>query len=215
MRQVEAEGKTLEEALQKASQALRVPAEALKYEVLAQRRRLLGILGKESIRIRAWTEQVHRAQAFLEGLLRAAGLGCRISASREMEEGLALELEGEDQELLLRRQGRLLDALQHLTEKVLNRGTAERRRVFLDAEGFRSRREQELRQSALRAAKQALMGGSAVLGPLNARDRRIVHLALRDQPGITTRSVGEGPVRRVVISREASRNRQGVTREAT
>lgn len=217
MRKVETEGRTLEEALQRASLELGVVLEAVEYEVISQRKKLLGILGKQRVRIRAWSSQTRdpRAKDFLTRLLGAAGLSCEVTAAGETEDGLTLELGGRDTELLLKRDGELLDALQHLTEKAINRGEAHRRRVFLDCDGFRRSRENELRESAIRAARQALREGSAALGPLNARDRRIVHMALKDRPGIVTRSVGEGPLRRVLISREPPGNRGGARREVT
>jgi len=216
MKQAEAEGKSLKEALLRASEELGVPVASIRYEVLDQRRRFLGIIGRQSVRIRAWTEAAEAGvcQVFLEGLLRLARIRCRVGVSRQDGQGLVMELEGDDLGLLLRRDGELLDALQHITEKASRKEGTRGVRLLLDAGGFRSRREGELRKSALRAAREALRHGSASVGPLNARERRIVHLCLKESPGVTTRSVGKGPLRRVLVTREPSTNHPGEVREA-
>lgn len=206
MIEVQAEGKTLQEALLKASQELGVPLSSVGYELLERKAGLLGILGRKRVRVKAWIQQeeITKARLFLEGLLSTARIECRVAKVRSEEQALALDLEGEDSGLLLRRDGELLEALGYLTERALIKMTGKHRRVLIDTGGFRARREQELREKASRAAKEAMRRGSAALGPLPARDRRIVHLFFKERPGLASRSIGEGPLRRVLIVREAS-----------
>lgn len=214
MIQVEAEGKTLEEALLKASQKLRVPSSSVGYELLERKGGLWGILGRKGIRIKAWIQQEEtiEAQLFLEELLRKARLECRLTQIRAEDEVLTVHLEGEDSGLLLQKEGELLEALGYLTARALSKKTGQHKRVLIDIGGFRARREQELREKALRAAKEAMRRGSAALGPLTARDRRIVHLFLKERPGLASRSIGQGPLRRVLITRESSPGHPGADR---
>ncbi len=107
MNQVEAEGKTLEEALLRASRMLGVDLNSVGYEVLETKGRLLGILGRKVVKVRAWIQQEGSREAlvFLEKLLSIARLECRVAQVREEDEVLGLDLEGEDSGLLLRKDG--------------------------------------------------------------------------------------------------------------
>ncbi len=205
MGQVEAEGRTLEEALLRAARELGAAPNSLGYEVLERKGGLLGILGRKAVRVRAWLRQEGPGEfrVFLGKLLGLAGLDCEVARVAMQGELLLAELQGPDSGLLLRRDGELLEALGYMTERALNRKREQNLRVLLDVGGFRARREQELREKALQAAKEAMRSGSAALGPLSARDRRTVHLFLKERPGLSTRSVGQGPLRRVLITREA------------
>lgn len=216
MNQVEAEGKTLEEALLRASGMLGVDLSSVGYELLETKGRFLGILGRKVVRVRAWIRQEgsREASVFLEKLLSIAGLECRVVQVREEDEVLGLDLEGEDSGLLLRKDGELLDALGYLTERALNKKGGKHKRVVIDADGFRARREQELREKALWAAREAMQRGSAALGPLNARDRRTVHLFLKERPGLASKTIGQGNLRRVLITREALPGNAGDDRPA-
>lgn len=107
-----------------------------------------------------------------------------------------------------------IDALEYLLNRIVGRGE-ERARITLDAEEYRRRRESELREMAARLAAQVCQTGrEQALSPMSARERRIVHLSLRTDPTVTTQSLGEGDLRRVVIrpgqpspSRPPSRHR--------
>ncbi len=206
MMEVEAEGRTLEEALLRASQKLGVPSSRVRHEVLERRGRLLGILGSGKVKIRAWIqpEESSVVGSFLEGLFMRAGLECRVVQVRVDNDVLVLELEGDDSELLLKREAEFLEALGFLSQRILSRKTGKHQRVLLDVRGFRARREQELREKALRAAREAMRRGSAAIGPLGALDRRIVHLCLKESPGVSTRTVGQGPRRKILITKQSS-----------
>jgi len=216
MNPVETEGKTLEEALLRASQRLGVDPSSVGYELLETKGRLLGILGRRIVKVRAWIQPggSKEAQSFLERLLSIAKLECRVVQVREEDEVLGLDLAGGDSGLLVRRDGELLEALGYLTERALSKKSGIHKRVIIDAEGFRARREQELKEKALRAAREAMRSGSAAIGPLRARDRRIVHLFLKERPGLASRSIGQGHLRRVLITREASPSHCGDDRPA-
>ncbi|MFH0808961.1 MAG: RNA-binding cell elongation regulator Jag/EloR [Pseudomonadota bacterium] len=117
-----------------------------------------------------------------------------------------LELLGADSSMLIGHRGEVLNALQHIVSKITNRRTAARAAVVLDAEGWRQQRRQSLEELARKLAQKAKQSGKPVsLSPMNAHDRRIIHLALEHDPEIRTKSAGDGALRKVVISPHRSR----------
>lgn len=216
MRKVAVQARSLEGALERAAAELGVSKDQLRWQLVGMKKGFLGILGRGSVSIEAWVEEDEgqRARAFLERVLELGGWRCSVVLRASGLDRLSIEVVGEGAKEVIGREGEVLDALQYMVEKVVNKGKSQRIRVVLDADGFRERREEELRRRAMDAARRARSGSSVVLGPLSARDRRIIHLTLRDEPGITTRSVGEGPMRRVVVSVDRTGRGEGAAREA-
>ncbi len=153
-------------------------------------------------------EQIVSAlQAFLGEVLRHSGLelSFRVVPGKAGEDGapaaaLVVDLSGADAGLLLEKNGSLLDALEYLTLKALRVDEERVGRVSFDCQDWRWLRVQELRLAAQVAAQRVMETGMPFpLNPMNARERRIVHLALKDQPRVQTLSEGFGPQRKVVI----------------
>jgi spoIIIJ-associated protein len=134
-------------------------------------------------------------------LVEAGGLDIQVSVTAEEDEAVELVLVGEDAPLLIGRQGQTLNAFQYLVGLIAARRVGRRIRVTVDAENYRVRRAETLVQMARDLAAQVREHNQeAVMDPLNAAERRIVHTALLEEPGISTYSEGEEPERRVVIS---------------
>jgi spoIIIJ-associated protein len=114
---------------------------------------------------------------------------------------IQLQVSGADSGIVIGRRGQTLDALEHLVSRIALREDADPGlRLVLDVEGYRQRRQESLEQMAKRLAHKARVTARPVaLNPMSARDRRIVHLTLDPEPGVTTASEGEGLYRRVVI----------------
>jgi spoIIIJ-associated protein len=111
-----------------------------------------------------------------------------------------LQVRGDSTGVVIGRRGQTLDALEHLVNRMLGREEGAVGHVFVDAEGYRRRRQQSLAELAVRLAEKAKARGHAVtLNPLSPRDRRIIHLALRGDPAVVTRSQGTGYFRKLVI----------------
>lgn len=111
-----------------------------------------------------------------------------------------LQIEGNDLGVLIGRRGETLNALQYITRLIASRELQRRANIVLDVEGYKTRREKKLHQLAQRMAEQALqMGRTVTMEPMSPYERRIVHLALRDNPDVSTESVGEGDRRKVTI----------------
>ena len=132
----------------------------------------------------------------------AAALG--VTATVEVEEtadGLRLNLAGEEAEILVRHRGEPLKALQHVVDMAYGRSLPDDQRVFVDALEYRRGKDVELRQMAkLLAEKVKQSGVDQQLGPLNPYERRLVHMAVAEVPGVTTESVGDAFSKTVLIS---------------
>jgi spoIIIJ-associated protein len=127
-----------------------------------------------------------------------------ISATIELEQtpdGPRINIGGTDAELLVRHRGEPLKALQHVVDMAYGRTLTDERRVFVDALEYRKGKDIELRQMArLLAEKVKQTGLDQQLGPLNPYERRIVHIAVAEIPGVTTESIGDAFSKTVHIS---------------
>ena len=127
------------------------------------------------------------------------GVDAEVSAFDDGER-IILDAHGAESGLVIGKKGATLDALQYLVNRIVFKQPGERPLVVVDAEGYRGRREDSLVDLAKRLAEKAQRSGKPVpVEPMSPHDRRIVHMALVDHPGVTTESEGEGPARRVVI----------------
>jgi spoIIIJ-associated protein len=137
---------------------------------------------------------------FLEQFVAALGIQAQITAE-ETADGLRLNIQGDEAELLVRHRGEPLKALQHVVDSAFGRDLRDDKRVFVDALGYRRGKDTELRQMAkLLAEKVKQSGLDQQLGPLNPYERRLVHLAVAEVPGVTTESVGDAFSKTVLIS---------------
>jgi spoIIIJ-associated protein len=137
---------------------------------------------------------------FLERFVAALGIQSRITVE-DTADGPRLNIDGEEAEILVRHRGEPLKALQHIVDSAYGRTMSDDRRVFVDALGYRKGKDSELRQMAkLLAEKVKQSGVDQQLGPLNPYERRLVHLAAAEIPGITTESVGDAFSKTVLIS---------------
>ena len=148
-------------------------------------------------------EQLDSAR-FLQELLAKMGVNGTVSAF-ENDEGIKLKIDSDTDGLLIGRRGETLDALQYIVSLYENKDRKENgyRRVSIDTEGYRARREDTLKRLARRnALKVAKSGRSFAMEPMNPYERRVIHSALQSFRGVTTHSEGEEPNRRVIITPE-------------
>jgi spoIIIJ-associated protein len=151
----------------------------------------------------AFAEELAAGADVLRDLLALMGIEAEVTLDdRPRHEGI--EVLGPDLGALIGRGGENLVALQQITSAITSRRVGRTVHVPLDIEGYRRRREEQLREIARRVASRVRSSGQAVtLEPMLAYERRIVHLAVQDAPGVKTESVGVDPNRRVVISSTA------------
>jgi spoIIIJ-associated protein len=140
------------------------------------------------------------AQQFLNDIFRLAGFSLHAEAA-EGADGCILNIDGADSGLVRSEGGELLDALEHFVNQSFGRGLAEGERFICDVDNFRSIRETELRAMARHAADRVRSTGLPFFfGPMNAAERRVIHLTLAEEANLFTESVGEGNARRLKVS---------------
>jgi len=144
----------------------------------------------------------NEAAKFLAEVVEKMGLNVQIEGFCN-EDCNFIEVKGDDSRVVIGKRGQTLDALQYLTNLVTNKGAEEYKRVIIDVEGYRSRREKTLEQLAVKLAKKVLSTGrSARLEPMNPYERKVIHATLQQVDGVSTKSEGEEPYRRVIIERK-------------
>ena len=215
METYEFEGRNTEDAIQNASRELDLPVEELNIDVIEPGSAgIFGLVGGKKARIKVSVkttpepqelepqeeEDANVAKEALEKILSLIPIEATVEAGRLDEGRINLTINGDRSGLLIGRKGKTLDALQFIVNKIVNKALDKKVDVVIDSEDYRRRREESLTQLAnkmgdkVRRAKKAL-----TTAPLNPHDRRIVHLTLKDDPELETRSRGEGLLKRVVI----------------
>lgn len=151
----------------------------------------------------ATADQVRKVVA---ELLERMGVKCQVSA-RESAEAITVDVSGRDLGMLIGWRGETLRALQTMTNLLASRQLGPDRRVVVDVEKYRQRRENTVREIAHRAARQVKMTGDPItLDAMQPFERRAIHLALAEDPDVMTGSIGEEPERRVVVSPSSKAN---------
>lgn len=204
MKVLEFSGKNVEEALANALKELNVPKERVDFEVVEEGSKgLLGLFGAKPAIIRVTVKKtaIDEAKRFLGGVLDAMEIVADIEVKEEAEI-LKINLSGPKMGLIIGYRGETLDSLQYLTSLVVNKGN-EYKRVILDTEGYRMKREETLKRLADKTAyKVRKYGRSMKLEPMNPYERRIIHSSLQGADKIKTYSIGDEPFRRVVVELE-------------
>ena len=137
---------------------------------------------------------------FVEAVTAAMGLDLTATV-HETPDGLLVELEGRGGEVLTRRRGEALNALQQLVGSAFRDAVGDGQRIAVDCQGFRRDKDAELKRMAVFLAEKAQMsGGVQEIGPLNPYERRIVHMAIAEVPGASSESVGDAFMKTVTIS---------------
>ncbi|MGB4704176.1 MAG: R3H domain-containing nucleic acid-binding protein [Candidatus Saccharicenans sp.] len=191
----EFKGRTLEDALSHAEHVLKLPREQFNYEIVTEKTKLFGLKNKEIV-IRAWpkeddeTEPVNR---FLRELMKVFPL--RLSYQiKKKDQMIYVVFDGQDRKLLLKNDGALLLAIQHILNKIVNQ------KVQADCEFFIRRKEKQLREFAQQVAQKVKeTGEEEILDFMNPYERRIIHLTVNQISGVTTESLGEGFLKKVRV----------------
>jgi len=145
---------------------------------------------------------------FLEEMVRVSGLDLKVkvhtveapATDGSSEAEVIADLDGRDKEILLERNGEVLKAFEHLAFRALRLEPTYHEKIHLDSGGYRALRFEELRMTARVAAERVQSSHQPFrLNPMSSRERRIVHLALKEIPGVRTESIGMGEERQVVI----------------
>ena len=148
--------------------------------------------------------QTERALNFVDMLLEKMDMDAEVTLAPDDGEGSAdeirLEIEGPDAGRVIGKRGMVLEAIQYLTTRVAHKPGEPRKHIAVDAEGYRARHEDQLAEMARKLARRVATEGKVItFDPMSARDRRVVHMALKEITDVRTESHGEGPDRRVQI----------------
>ena len=210
MDSVEANGKTVEEAIELVLKQLDARREEVEIEVLSPGKTGLFGIGGEPARVRGTTLAddgglVQSAKAIVDNFLTAMGVDAISTISKPPDDSPGtqlIEITGDDSGLLIGRRGETLRSLQFMMNLLLNRKPDQAEgRIMLDVEQYRYRRTQVLRGLARRIADRVASSGRPfTLEPMNPSERRAIHVALADHPKVTTQSLGEGEGRKVTIT---------------
>ncbi len=148
--------------------------------------------------------QTERALNFVDMLLEKMDMDAEVTLAPDDGEGSAdeirLEIEGPDAGRVIGKRGSVLEAIQYLTTRIAHKPGEPRKHIAVDAEGYRARHEDQLSEMAQKLAHRVAKEGKVItFDPMSARDRRVVHMALKEITEVRTESHGEGPDRRVQI----------------
>lgn len=236
----EFEGKDKREAIKKACKKLGIEEEQLDMEVVSYGSTgIFGLVGvkkakikvtvpdpvkpdpvtderdEPSLEVKEEEEDVaEKAKGILETMVSFIVDDAVVTAKKNSGQ-VRLVVEGGNSALLIGKHGRTLDALQYIVQKSVQKKGPGRARITVDVEGYRERRKASLTQLALRMGEKVKRSGKpATINPMNAYDRRIVHVALKDEPKVRTQSMGSGALRKLVIFPQKKKNDRRRQREA-
>jgi len=206
MSTLEIEEKSVEDAITAACERLKLPREQLIIEILSKGSSgIFGIVGAKKAKIRVTAKvppleaAAERAKEILSEILRHVDLPTVIEKEAR-EDYIYLNIISNGSGLLIGKRGKTLNALQYLVTKLLQREVDENISVVVDTENYRSKREVSLTELAQQLSDKVKKSHRPLTtGPMNAQDRRIIHLALKEDQEVRTKSKGEGNLRRVVI----------------
>lgn len=202
MKEVTGKGPSLDEAINDALRQLNAMREEVEIEPLSTGSKgFLGLFGKKPASVKASLRPEDRilATVFVRNVLFYMNIDSSMNV-KEDEENLVISLD-ESASPLIGPRGQTLDALQYLLSRFMYDEGEDRRKVTIDIDGYRDKRDDELREMAETMAKQVIESRrDQRTEPLNSSERRIVHMVLKENSEVTTFSIGDGPRKRIVIA---------------
>ena len=144
-------------------------------------------------------EEIGTANQLMVELLQKMNVEAEVNSYLK-EGNVCIDITGDTDGILIGRHGRTLEALQVLVNRMVNRRTKEPVRIVVDIDGYRTRRADSLARMAARVGDRVKTTGKPMtIGPFNAHDRRIIHIALKEEPSLRTESIGEGLIKKISI----------------
>ncbi len=203
MRTLEIMGKTVDEAVKSALVQLNVSKDDVEIQVLEEGSKgLFKIIGSKpaKVLVKVKNDYIYESKKFLKDVLDKMSVTAEIVVE-EKDDTIRIELKGKDMGILIGYRGETLDALQYLLSLVINKYNENTyKRVVLDTENYRAKREETLQNLANKMAHNVKRSGKVFkLEPMNPYERRVIHSALQNDKYVSTYSEGEEPYRRVVI----------------
>jgi spoIIIJ-associated protein len=203
MSSIEIEAKTTQEAIKKACEHFNVCEEELDIEILETRSvGIFGLTGNKKAKIRVTPKENNNivlAQQILTKIISSISPDTKVTAEKKADD-IVLNIEGNNPGILIGPKGKTLEALEFIINKAVNKASEKKVRVTVDAENYRQRREEFLKGLALKMGEKAKeIQKTVTIDPMSPHDRRVVHLALRGDYQLQTRSDGEGFFKSIFI----------------
>jgi spoIIIJ-associated protein len=203
MKSIEIEGKTVEEALNKALIELNTEKNMVDVEILEYGSKgLFNVIGVKPAKIRVTSkyDYIKEAKDFITNILKCMEIEADIDVKEE-NDTITINLLGERMGLIIGYRGETLDSIQYLVSLIVNKiHELPHKRVILDTENYRSKREETLKGLAIKTANKVKKTRKLFkLEPMNPYERRVIHSALQEDAFINTYSEGDEPFRRVVV----------------
>ncbi len=198
----EYEGRTEREAVKRAVEDLGVSGDKLKIEVITEKSKFFSF--GSTVKIRVYLEDIedtvsNKVGKFLQGMFQTIGVDISIQTIEETDK-LYVEIISDSAGIIIGKRGKTLEALQLITNIIVNKDKEKWIKVILDIENYRDKRENTLTDLAVKVAgKVKKTGKFQILEPMNPFERRIIHMALQDDPRIFTKSEGAGNLKKVKI----------------
>ena len=205
MDNIRQEAKSVIDAINKGLKKLDISREEAEINIIKEGSKgFLGVFGGENavVEIKKKKDPVEIGKEFIKSVFSSTKLGVKVEVMGEEtnDEQVMYNLNSDDLGIVIGHRGETLDALQYLTSLVVNKETEEYYRVLLDAEGYRDRRKETLIRLANKLARKAVnTGRKVVLEPMPPHERRIIHMALKDNKKVKSYSEGKEPFRKVMI----------------
>ena len=199
---IETEGDTVEEAIEHALNELEATREQVTIDIINEPTKGILNFGAKPAKIQATLKQ--DVSSAPETILKEILNRMRIEAEVEsdfVDGSTHLNIVTESPALLIGKHGQTLDAIERLLNCIVNKASLVKKRVFVNTEGYRERREERLIEMAHQVAEKVrYTDREVVLAPMSARDRRVIHVTLKEDEVVSTYSQGEGEMRRVVVT---------------
>jgi len=203
LKAVEKTGKTVDDAVSLALKDLGASREEVEVTVLDEPiKGIFGFFGAKMARVTVSLRNgpSQKATNLLKNVFRSMQMQVGINAN-EKDHEIQINLEGSDLGILIGRRGETLDSLQYLVNLSVNKNQEVRKKIIIDIEGYRRRREETLQKLALKLADKAKQRGrNVVLEPMSSQERRIIHTVLQGRDDVYTFSEGEDPCRKIIIA---------------
>ncbi len=199
---IETEGETVEEAIENALSELEATREQVTIDIINEPTKGILNFGAKPAKIRATLKQDVSAapETILKEILNRMGMDAKVEADY-IDGSTHLNILTDNPALLIGKHGQTLDAIERILNCIVNKISLAKKRVFVDTEGYRERREERLIEMANQVAdKVRYTRRDVVLAPMSARDRRVIHVTLKEDEIVSTYSQGEGDMRRVVVT---------------
>ncbi|MCB4792238.1 MAG: protein jag [Elusimicrobia bacterium] len=212
MSEIEIEGKTIEEAIEEGLGKLGVSRDKVDVKILNEGATgLFGLMGNKPARVKLiikgtsasgvdYAQAQEKAKEYIENIIKFMGLSFTKIDTSQTDEGVLVNVKSTDSRFIIGKNGQTLDALEHVLNLMVNKNEETRTRIIFETEGYRKQQEERLNAMADKAIAEVKRTGKPYrFEPMSSKERRIIHISLKNSTDIESFSEGEGAFRKVVI----------------